>query len=229
MNQINTIGDQVTASLLQVWEAFVNFIPELVSALLVIIIGLIVAALLGKLTRTLLRYAQLDALSERSGLTAMMSRLEINFSFSWLIGKIVQWFFIIVFILAAADILGWNEVTLFLRDILLYLPNVAVAILILAAGLIVGNFADRVVSHGISATRLPIANTDLLGTVAKMAIITFAALAALIQLGVAASLIQIVVAGFVFALALAFGLGGKDKAREILERLDQERQGGANA
>lgn len=222
-NQFASIGDQITASFFNVWLAFVNFIPELLSALVVLIIGLIVAAVLGATTRTLLSYARLDQLSERSGLTDVMTRLDMRFSFSWLIGKIVQWFFIIVFILAAVDIMGWTQVTVFLRDILLYIPNVIIAVIILAAGLMLGTFLDRLISHGISASKLPIANAPLLAMISKVAVITFATLAALLQLGIAVSLIQILFAGLILALALAFGLGGKDKAHEILERLDAHR------
>jgi len=219
-NQATSIGDQILASLFNVWATFVNVLPEIITALLVFIVGLIIAAALGSLTRTILSYAHMDEFTTRSGLADAMKRMDMNFTFSWLIGKIVQWFFIFVFLLAAVDILGWEDVTIFLRDILLYIPNILVAVIILAVGFIVGNFLDRIVSSGISASRLPISNADLLGTIAKVSVITFAILAALLQLGIAASLIQILFAGLVLAMALAFGLGGKDKAHQILDRLD---------
>ncbi|MEX1027290.1 MAG: hypothetical protein WD049_04685 [Candidatus Paceibacterota bacterium] len=224
-NQFTTIIDQILASLFNVWDTFLAFLPEVASALLVLILGLIIASFLGALTRKLLSLARLDELSEQSGLAEMMKRVNLHFTFSWLIGKIVQWFFIIVFLLAAVDILGWQEVTVFLREILLYIPNILVAVVILAVGLIVGNFLGRLISTGISASKIPVSNAALLGTIAKVAVITFAALAALLQLGIAESLIQILFAGLVLALALAFGLGGQSKAKEVLDRLDTTRHG----
>ncbi|MEX1087284.1 MAG: hypothetical protein WEC58_02045, partial [Candidatus Paceibacterota bacterium] len=219
-NQFTVIVDQILESLNNVWLTFLDYLPEVLSALFVFILGLIIASFLGSLTQKLLSLAKIDELSERSGLTDMMRRSQLNFTFSWLIGKVVKWFFIIVFLLAAADILGWEEVTSFLREILFYIPNVIVAIIILAVGMIAGNFLGRLISSGATATRLPVKNTALLGTIAKVAVITFATLAALLQLGIAESLIEILFAGLVLAVALAFGLGGQSKASEILERLD---------
>ena len=139
-------------------------------------------------------------------------------------GGLVKWFLILVFLMAATDILRLTQVTNFLNSIILYLPNVVVAAVILAVAFLVANFVFAVVKG--STKVAGIVSATLLATVAKWAIVIFGFLAALIQLGIAASLINTLFIGFVAMLALAgglaFGLGGKDEAALILKKIRQE-------
>ena len=139
-------------------------------------------------------------------------------------GGLVKWFLILVFLMAATDILHLTQVTSFLNSIVLYLPNVIVAAVILAVAFLIGNFAYAVIKG--STIVAGIVSATLLGTVAKWAIVIFGFLAALIQLGVATSLINTLFIGLVAMLALAgglaFGLGGKEEAASILKKLRQE-------
>ena len=136
----------------------------------------------------------------------------------------MKWFLILVFLMAATDILHLVQVTSFLNSIVLYLPNVIVAAVILAIAFLIGNFAYAVIK---GSTKIAgIVSATLLATIAKWAIVIFGLLAALIQLGVASSLINTIFIGFVAMLALAgglaFGLGGKDEAALILKKLRYE-------
>jgi hypothetical protein len=158
----------------------------------------------------------------------VFDHLGTQFKVSTLIGWVVKWFFIVVTLLAVVNILNIPQVSSFLDQVLLYIPNVVVAIIILALGLIAGNFFYNVVNRAATASHMSAAAVSGLAALAKWAIVIFALMAALVQLGIAAGLIQILFTGFVAMLALAgglaFGLGGRDKAARWLDKIDQPRQ-----
>ncbi|MEA2113739.1 MAG: hypothetical protein U9P63_03760, partial [Patescibacteria group bacterium] len=140
------------------------------------------------------------------------------------IGELVRWFFIVVFMMAATDILGLSQVTDFLKQVILYIPQLMVAVLILLAAILIANFLEKLVKASVEAAGLKSAN--FLASVTKWAILIFAILAALLQLGVVPALIQTIFTGIVAALVisagLAFGLGGKEMAVQILSKLKKD-------
>ena len=218
-------GEAVMASLQNVWNQLLNGLPTFVAALVVLLAGILIASFLGKLAKKLVEYAQVDSLV---GKTGVQDQLGTRVSVSDLIGWIVKWFFIIATLLAVVNILNIEQVTSFLEQVLLYIPNVVAAVIILALGLIAGNFFHDVVERTTHASGMSEASVSALSAIAKWSIVVFALLAALVQLGIAANLIQILFTGFVAMLALAgglaFGLGGKDKASKWLEKIDRPRQ-----
>ena len=111
-----------------------------------------------------------------------------------------------------------------MRDIALYIPHVIIAVLILLVGIVLGDFADRVIVSVLRPTKAKLAS--LVGAIAKWAIFIFAIFAALIQLGVAVSLIQTLFTAIMVAIALsvglAFGIGGKEAAKEAIEKLRRD-------
>jgi hypothetical protein len=133
---------------------------------------------------------------------------------------LVKWFIIVVFLIASFDVLGLTQVTLFLREVVNYLPQVIVAVLILMVAIVVANAMHRIVVASSRAANIK--SAEFLGRVTKWAIWIFAILTALFNLGIAPALIQTVVtaifAGAALALGLAFGLGGKDMAEKMLEK-----------
>jgi hypothetical protein len=218
-------GDAVGASLQNVWNQLLNGLPTFVAALVVLIAGVLIASFLGKLAKKLLEYAQVDSLI---GKTGVQDQLGTKISISDFIAWIVKWFFIIATLLAVVNILNIEQVTSFLEQVLLYIPNVIAAVIILALGLIAGNFFNDVVVRATKASGMSDAATSALSAIAKWSIIVFALLAALVQLGIASSLIQILFTGFVAMLALAgglaFGLGGREKASRWLDKIDRPSQ-----
>lgn len=220
MNTTETIAEAIASSFINLWNKVLLFTPEILSAILIMIVGVIIAPIVAGFVRRLINFIKLDSLANRVGITEMFQSVGLDFSFSGLIGKLVKWFILIAFLIAAVDVLGWTRVNDFLVEVALYIPNVIVAVIIFAVGMIVGGFLEKVVRQAIESSSMPITNPQMLASVARWAIVAFASLAALLQLGVAERLIEILFAGIVFALALAFGLGGRDKAAEILERLD---------
>ncbi|HBB36468.1 MAG: Conserved TM helix repeat-containing protein [Candidatus Moranbacteria bacterium GW2011_GWC1_45_18] len=224
MESVQTWGEAITLSLLNLWAKFVNFVPSLVGAILVFVAGWIVAAALGKVVEHIFKMIKVDDVMEKAGTKARFKKVGVELNVAKFMGGLVKWFLILVFLMAATDILRLTQVTNFLNSIILYLPNVVVAAVILAVAFLVANFVFAVVKG--STKVAGIVSATLLATVAKWAIVIFGFLAALIQLGIAASLINTLFIGFVAMLALAgglaFGLGGKDEAALILKKIRQE-------
>lgn len=224
MNGIQTWGEAITISLTGLWERFFNFLPALVGAIVVFVLGWIVAVALGNLIAKAIKAAKVDNALEKIEFNKRMAEMGISSSVSELIGGIIKWFLVLVFLMAATDILGLSQVTDFLNQIIMYLPNVVVAVVILAVAFLVGNFVYNVVKGSTKAAG--VMSAALLATLSKWSIIIFGILAALIQLGIATSLVSTIFIGIVAALSLAtglaFGLGGKDEAGAILRKLREE-------
>ena len=151
----------------------------------------------------------------------MLEKAQLRFTFSHVLGVVVKWFFIIVFLNAAVEVLGWTQITTFLNDVLRYIPNVLVAVVIMAIGLIAAQFVRGVVAQALRSAKAPVKSPDLLAEVARWAIVAFSVMGAISQLGVAPQLIEILFAAIVSSLALAFGLAmglaGKDRASRFLD------------
>jgi hypothetical protein len=213
-------------SLEELWDRIVEYAPNFFGALIVLVIGLIVSNLLGKLAGKIVRLARIDRFSESIGVRDELRVFGENFSFARLAEWIVKWFFYIVTFVMVVDILNIEQLTIFLQTLVLYLPNVLVAIIIMTVGLIVGAMLKSIVEN---ATRGVFASDRypfFLGSLAKWSIFIFALMAALVQLGVASELVQILFTGFVFMLAIAgglsFGLGGREHASRVLDKVERD-------
>ena len=228
MDTVQTWGEALLASLQNLWLKIIAFVPELLSALVVLIVGLILASLLSKLVYELLKLTKIDVLIDKTGFTKGMKKHGIKFSLSGLLAGVVKWFIIIAVLIVVADILNIPQITEFLERIVLYIPNVLVAIVILAIGLIVGKAAFTLTDSSLKAAKIDAHQAHSVAALAKWALIIFALLAALTQLNIASELIQILFTGIVvmFALAggLAFGLGGKEQAAKWLDAVHKHRK-----
>lgn len=220
MNNSINFTEAVYTSMVGLYESIMRALPDMLGAIVVVLIGLIVAPIIGGIVKKVVDITKVDSFAEKAGLFEVLKGYFKKPSISVFFGKIVKWFFIIAFVMAAADILNWHQVTSFLNDVMLYIPNVFIASVIMVIGLLAANFASEVVVRGIKGSNAPVNHPEALGKIAKYAVIIFATAATLIQLGIAKSLIEILFAGIVFALALAFGLGGKEKATKLLDFLD---------
>jgi hypothetical protein len=134
-------------------------------------------------------------------------------------GEIVKWLVRLVFLVAAANVLGMPEVSIFLNQILLWIPNLIVAAIILLVAPLVARFVRGAIEVG--AGEMGFSNASLLGRLAETAIVAFAIVIAINQIGIAANLVNILFIGLVgavsLAFGLAFGLGGRDVAARITE------------
>ncbi len=211
-------------SLKSVWQSFIEFLPTLLAALIVFIIGWIIAIFLGKVANRIIKTIKLDTLLAKLGFKKALVKAKLKLDSGKFFDELVKWFFIIVFLMTAVDILGLTEVTLFLKTILFYIPNVIIAAIVLLAAVIVANFMQRIVKASADAAGL--SSSGAVGGITKWAILVFGFVIALTQLGIATALIQTIVIGLIAMLALAgglaFGLGGKDWATRILDRIKQD-------
>jgi len=217
---IQTWAEVITTSLQTLWTGFIGFLPNLLGAIIVFIIGWMIATLLGKLATQIIQTLRIDQVLSKMNLRRSLERANLKLDSGKFIGELVRWFFIIVFMMAATDILGLSQVTDFLKQVILYIPQLMVAVLILLAAILIANFLEKLVKASVEAAGLQSAN--FLAAVTKWAILVFAILAALLQLGIVPALIQTIFTGLVAALVisvgLAFGLGGKEMATRILDK-----------
>lgn len=216
-------SDIVRASLLTLWGKVAGFVPQLVAAIVVFLVGWLIAVLLGKLAWHIIRIVKLDRGLEAVGFKKVWERSGYKLNSPLFFYELVKWFFIVVFLMAATDILGLVEVTAFLRSVVSYLPNVFVAALVLLIGVLVAKFLEGLVRGSVKAAQLVSAN--FLGSLTKWAVVIFSLLVALSQLRVADEIVRIVVMGVVaagaLALGLSFGLGGKSHAEEYISKMRQ--------
>ncbi len=219
---VQTWGDVLVASFQELWTGVVVFVPKLIIALVVFIIGWVIAVALGKVVSQIVKSLRVDSALSALGAESPLSRAGLRLDSGAFVGALVRWFFILVFLLAAIDVVGLSQVTEFLRGVvLIYIPQVIVAALILLAAALLADFVRKVVISSAKAVNMP--SAGFLGGVAKWAIWIFAILAALFQLGIAGVFIQTLFTAFVAMLAiaggLAFGLGGRDAASRFIEKL----------
>lgn len=224
MNGVQTWGEAITTSLLSLWQGFISFLPALIGAVIVFVAGWIIAVALGKVVEKIFKSIKADKALEKIGWGDWFAKVGVSTDLASLLGGLVKWFLVLVFLMAATDILQLTQVTIYLNSILLYIPNVVVAVVILAVTVLVANFTYGVVKG--STRTAGVMSATLLATISKWAIVLFGILAALLQLGIASSLVSTIFIGIVSMLALAgglaFGLGGKEEAAMILRKLREE-------
>src|SRR3989338_2885814 len=210
--------------LLELWETIVAYLPNVIGAIFVFFVGVMVALVLRSVVVNVIALLRIDDLSKRLEITSQFERFGLRLHIGELLGWIVKWFFIIIALIAATDILGWDQVTDYLQRVVLFIPNVIIAVIILLAGILLGNFVQRVVKTAVEAADL--ASADFLSGIAKWAILVFSFMAALVQLQIAPELIRVLFTGLVAMIAiaggLAFGLGGKEHAHQFLNRLKKD-------
>lgn len=205
-----------------------NFVPNLVVAIVIVILGWLVGALLGRAIWQVFRSLKVDDALRRAGFDSFLRRGGITLDSGAFIGGLVKWFVIVVFLVAAFDVLGLAQVNLFLQEVVLaYLPRVIVAALVLLVAGVIGDATNRVVVA--AARTADVRSAHFAGSLAKWAIWIFAVLVALSQLGIAPEFARTLFTGIVIAVSLAvglsFGLGGQEAAGRFIERLRGEMSG----
>ncbi|MBP6869209.1 MAG: hypothetical protein KBC16_03845 [Candidatus Pacebacteria bacterium] len=221
---LTTWAQVLNQSFMNLFFGLIAYIPQLLGAIVVFIIGWIIGAALGRVVAQVIGSLRVDQALRAAGVERVLERAGFQLNSGAFLGMLIKWFFVLAFLIAALDVLGLTQVTMFLTAVVLgYLPRVIVAVLILLAAAVIAEAAQRVVSGSARAANLHAAN--FLGTLARWAIWIFALLAALDQLGVT-PFIQTLFTGIVVALALAFGLafglGGQQAAAKWLEKVQHE-------
>jgi hypothetical protein len=208
--------DQLRAAIYQPFELLVTkvvgFIPTLLSVLIILILGWVVAMTVEKLVVRFLKLARLDTISEKSGIANVLLKGDIHKTLSELIGVIMYWLFMLVVILAAVNILNLNVAAELLNSVILYIPNVIAAIFILVLGIFFASVLATSVRT--AASNYGISQAKGLAKTSQVIVIIFSTLEALKQLHLDVSIFTMVIQAIVFAIALGFaiavGLGCKD-------------------
>ncbi|PIR57788.1 MAG: hypothetical protein COU71_02225 [Parcubacteria group bacterium CG10_big_fil_rev_8_21_14_0_10_38_31] len=221
---INTWSEVLSLSFKNLWLGVVGFVPNLVVAIVIVLLGWGIGALLGRIISQVMKAIKVDDALRRAGVEDFLNKGGISLNSGSFLGALVRWFVILVFLIGALEVLQLSQVTIFLKDILNYLPQVIVAVLILIAAGLVADAMKKVVLS--SAMTAEITSAKFLATLTKWIIWIFAILVTLSQLGIASGFVQTIFTGLVVALSLglglAFGLGGQEAAGRVIERVGKE-------
>ena len=223
MQYFETWRQAVTASLQGLLLKVTDFLPNFIAAIVVLILGIVIAASLGKLIKKLIELTHIDKLLDKLGVNNAFKAFG-KVSVGGIIGWLVKWFLIVVVLMAVSDILQMSQINDFLKQVAGFLPNVVIAVVVMMIGFVGGNFVYEIVFRSVKATKMH--SPRFLANIAKWSIIIFALMASLIQLSIAAALVQTLFTGFIAMMAIAggiaFGLGGKEQAGEWLESLEKK-------
>ena len=215
---ITDLGTAVITGLAAALATFMTALPSVLGAVLLLIIGWIVAGVIGGVLAKFLRTIRIDDLAERSGVAGFLRRARVNADAAGVIGGLVKWYVRLVFLLLAANAVGLTAVSGIVNQVLGFIPNLLVAIVILGVFSWLATTAKNLVSGAVETAGMP--NSNLLGTLTFVTVLAFGIIAAANQIGVAATLINTLFIGTVAALALAFGLafglGGREEAARML-------------
>jgi hypothetical protein len=217
------ITNSITNAIQTKYESFAQMAPYILGAIAVFLFGWILAEIASRAIISMSHKLRLDYISDKIGLKHFLQRTGSNMSPSQFIAKSAKGYLIFLFFIEATKVAKLTEIYEFLSRVISYVPEVIIALFIMLVGIRIGNTMQSVISTSLNFAKSTTA--DVLGVAAKYAIIIFAVLAALSQLQIAEILIQTLFIGFVAMLTiaggLAFGLGGKDVVKEVLDELKQ--------
>jgi hypothetical protein len=225
LNEWQAWSDVITMSFQNLWMGVIGFLPQLIGALIIFIVGWAIAALLGKVVAQIVRAVKVDRALETLGAEEVLSKAGFKLDSGAFVGELVKWFFIIVALVASFDVIGLYQVNEFLKDVVLaYLPQVIVAAIILLAAALIAEAMQKLVVG--SAKAADMSHAHFLGGMTRWSIWIFALIIALSHLGIAQYYMQVLFTGVIVMLAiaggLAFGLGGRDAAERFIEKLRKD-------
>jgi len=216
--------DVFVASLTSFWTQLAGFVPQLLAALLLLFVGWIFASLIRTGTVKLLDALKFDDLSQKTGIDAFLKQGNINVSLSRIVASLIYWLFILVMVVMVSNSLGLHAVAELFNRIVLYIPNIVVAILVLVFGVLMARFINRLIFAYLN--NMGVEGALTISTIAEYAVIVFVVFVALEQLQIGTQLLtaafQIGFGAIGLALALAFGLGGREWAASVIRRMTEK-------
>jgi hypothetical protein len=211
-------GEAITTSIAQALSLFLAAIPRIIGFLIIIAIGWFIATLIAKAVAALLRSVRFNDMAHRSGFADFVANTGVETDSSGFVADIAKWFVRLMTLVVGFDALGLPAVSDVLRLLLLWLPNLAVAVAVLVLGGLAANWLAGLV-RGATA-KADLGNPDFLASMVRVAVWSFAIVIAVNQIGIARDLVNIlfmaIVGALALALGLAFGIGGRDTAADIL-------------
>jgi len=217
---MNMYESVIAESFQKFYENLILFLPNLLASIAILMAGIASGFLLKYLFSRIFRIIGLDKVSDRSGAAELMEKGGLKDTVSVLLARLIGWLTVIIFAGISISALNVPSVERLLERLFLYLPNIFVAVLILVFGYLLGNFFGRAAL--IAAVNAGVTFSNLIGKFIKYLILILSATMALEQLGIGKGTIVITFAiifgGIVLALAISFGLGGRDLAKDYLEK-----------
>lgn len=216
-NPIDILGQ----ALINTSMTIVSFLPNVIIAVLVFVIGWVCGSVLGRVVSHIVTLTKLDHALNQAGMHEISARAGVKVSVAGFLGGIIKWLIIVAFTIASSEILGLNQVSALMRDIISYIPQVIVAAIVLVMAALVADFVARIVASSVKATGI---KAEFAASVARWAILIVAGIfPALTQLHIAQNLVEVLFTGIVFsvslALGLSFGLGGKEAASSVISKM----------
>lgn len=211
-------GTALWLSLTGALAGLFNALPRVLGFGIILIVGWIISGLIAGAVAALLRAVRFNDLANRAGITGFVQNMGLRTDAAGFLGDLARWFVRLITLVVAFDALGLPAVSQVLQQFLLWLPNLVVALVILVVAGLGANALSNLVRG--ATTQAGFSNPDLLGTIARVAVWSFGIVVAVNQVGIAETLVNTLFMGLVGALALAlglaFGLGGRDTAGEIV-------------
>lgn len=213
---MDSVNNVLISTLNNSVATIISFIPLFLSGFIILLIGIIASTFLRQVVREGLKFIKFEIFLKKYGVPESKDGAD----WSTILSEIVRWFVIIVFLIPAAQVWGLGRFVDVLNNLLLYLPNVFVAVLLLLVGFVVSKLVYDLIMASVRGLSRDSAKS--VAMVGRWAVLVFVFLIVLNQLGIASDLIQILFSGIVAMVAiaggLAFGLGGKDAAKDIIEK-----------
>lgn len=201
-----------------IWSSLLSFVPNFIGAIVVFIIGLLVASWARAIVEGVLKAFRFQQTTQKMGVDSFWKKAEIKLNTTELVGLFVKWFIVLIFFIATVDILGLTSVSAVLTSFLGYIPSVVAAVLIFAVGFFVATLVEGLVRGALAAVDHEAAKP--LATLARWVILVIAFFAALSELKIAQGLADTFLNGLswmvAIAVGLAVGLGAKDLVAKIL-------------
>ncbi|MDD5145283.1 MAG: hypothetical protein PHF44_00305 [Candidatus Pacebacteria bacterium] len=219
------LGISISDALINIWNRFINFAPNIIVAIIIFVIGWFIALFVGKLIAEILKRLKFNEIFEKGNWDEALAKADIKVDVSEFIGAIFKWVLVIVFLQLSVGLLGWMQFTLLLDKIINYLPHVIVAALIFVVTVVVVDIVEKLVR--VTVERMKVGYGQTVSAVVRWAIWTFAILMILRELIIVPAFIDTIfnamiygtVAFLVISFGLSFGLGGKEAAAKMIEEL----------
>jgi hypothetical protein len=219
MDEVKSLSDRFTDSFDELWNAVGDYLPKLLAALVLVVAALIVAKIAQSIVERVLKLVRVDKLTTNKSVAKTLKSAEFNIDLVDVAGRTTFWLVIVVFALTIADVLELTAMSDIISGIVGYLPNVLAAVIVLTVTFAGARLVRDAVGAALRHMRVDFAST--VASISFYVLVVFGSLMALDQLGfdttILAANITLLVAGVVFALALAFGLGGRDTAKKVVD------------
>ncbi|MBU1089399.1 hypothetical protein KKF38_01225 [Patescibacteria group bacterium] len=221
---ISNLIENIRGSFGDLWLGIIDILPRIVEGIVILIVGWIVAKVISRLVGKIVEVIRLERILATAGVKDFFQKAGVKLSVEGIFEEIVKWFILIAFFISAANAFGLPQVNSFLQDVLNYIPNVIIASVITIVGILIANFFADLAHSTTKATKT--GSPQIVASITRYAVIIFTVFAALVQLGIGKTLLDSFFNNLGLALAaafgLAFGLGGKEAAADVIKRIKKD-------